>query len=121
VATSTTEAEYATNFNENEYLEKDSDKFYSDCYFQLRPSTLPATRIFCDNSGATALTKNPDQMRKTKHIDIAYHFVRECVEAGELNVTYISTDDMVADDLTKALSTDKHQKHLIGMGMTDSA
>ena len=38
-------------------------------------------------------------MRKTKHIDIAYHFVRERVDAGELNVTYILTDDMVADYL----------------------
>ena len=60
-------------------------------------------------------------MRKTKHIDIAYHFVRERVEAGELDITYISTQDMVADDLTKALSTDKHEKHLLGMGMSDSA
>jgi hypothetical protein len=60
-------------------------------------------------------------MKKTKHIDIAYHFVRERVEMGELDIVYKSTDEMVADDLTKALSTDKHQRHLVGMGISKSA
>jgi hypothetical protein len=68
-------------------------------------------------------------MRKTKHIDIAHHFVRKRVETGELEVMYIPTDDMIADNLTKAPTTDKHRqlpttnkhkKHFVGMRLSDS-
>jgi hypothetical protein len=112
-----------TNFDGSQYHDQDTDiyPFPSDRYYQPRKSSIPTTTIYCDNNGATALTKNPDQMKKTKHIDIAYHFVRERVEMGELDIVYKSTDEMVADDLTKALSTDKHQKHLVGMGISESA
>jgi hypothetical protein len=109
-----------TNYDDTQYHE-DTYSFPSDQYYQPRKSSIPTTTIYCDNNGATALTKNPDQMKKTKHIDIAYHFVRERVEMGELDIVYKSTDEMVADDLTKALSTDKHQKHLVGMGISESA
>src|SRR5688572_16496370 len=99
------------DFDESKYFE--DVFFHSDRYFQPKPSGQPPTRIYCDKDGAAALTKNPDHMQSTKHIDIAYHFVRKRVEAGELNVKYISTDDMVANDLAKALdSTDQHQKCL---------
>ncbi|RPA71064.1 hypothetical protein BJ508DRAFT_345840 [Ascobolus immersus RN42] len=44
-----------------------------DRYYKLISSSLPATQIHCDNQGVTALIKNSEQMKKTKHIDIAYH------------------------------------------------
>jgi hypothetical protein len=44
------------------------------------------------------------EAKRTKHIDIAYHFVRECVANGTISVEYIPTDDMTADVLTKATS-----------------
>lgn len=50
---------------------------------------------------------------------MSYHLIRERVASGELEMIYIPTEDMVADDFTKALSTDKHQKHLIGMGLSE--
>ena len=78
---------------------------------------IPTTRIHCNNQGAIALTKNPEQSKKVKHIDIAYHFVRERVESKELEMVYISTEDMVADDLIKALSAEKHNKHMETMGV----
>ena len=43
-------------------------------------------------------------MRRTRHIDIAYHFVRERVAAKELAMVYIPTIDMIADDLTTEAS-----------------
>ena len=39
----------------------------------------------------------------TKHIDIRYHFVRQCVRNGDIALQYCPTDRMVADILTKAL------------------
>jgi hypothetical protein len=66
--------------------------------------------IRCDNQGAISLTKNPTQHVQTKHIDVQHHFVREQVENGEVTFEYCSTEDMVVDVLTKALSKERHNK-----------
>jgi hypothetical protein len=60
-------------------------------------------RIHADNQGANSLTQNPTHHSRSKHIDIQYHFTREKVESGEVEIEYVSTDKMVADGLTKAL------------------
>ena len=56
-----------------------------------------------DNRGAILLTANPEFHRRTKHIEVRYHWIREKVESKEITITYISTKEMVADGLTKAL------------------
>uniref|UniRef100_H3G826 Reverse transcriptase Ty1/copia-type domain-containing protein n=1 Tax=Phytophthora ramorum TaxID=164328 RepID=H3G826_PHYRM len=43
-----------------------------------------AVKIYEDNQGSIALTKNPQFHKRTKHIDIRYHFVREKVEDGQV-------------------------------------
>jgi histone deacetylase 1/2 len=57
--------------------------------------------IWCDNLGATYLTANPVFHARTKHIEIDFHFVRERVASGDLDVRFISTRDQLADVLTK--------------------
>jgi hypothetical protein len=81
---------------------------------------FPPTKLYCDNNGAVALSRNPDQSKRLRHIDIAYHLVREKVEMQEIDMIYTSTDEMVADILTKASTTVKHDKHLAGMGISAS-
>nr|GEX61275.1 zinc finger, CCHC-type [Tanacetum cinerariifolium] len=56
-----------------------------------------------DNVSAIALVKNPVFHGRSKHIDICYHFIRECVENGHKNVEHISGELKRADILTKAL------------------
>ncbi|GJR29538.1 ribonuclease H-like domain, reverse transcriptase, RNA-dependent DNA polymerase [Tanacetum coccineum] len=56
-----------------------------------------------DNVSAIALVKNPVFHGRSKHIDIRYHFIRECVENGHINVEHISGELQRADILTKAL------------------
>ena len=48
-----------------------------------------------DNQGAIKLAKNPRFHKRTKHIDVAYHFVREKVNDKSINVKYCSTDKFV--------------------------
>ncbi|GKD33055.1 ribonuclease H-like domain, reverse transcriptase, RNA-dependent DNA polymerase [Tanacetum coccineum] len=56
-----------------------------------------------DNVSAIALVRNPVFNGRSKHIDIRYHFIRECVENGHINVEHISGELQRADILTKAL------------------
>nr|GEZ36466.1 ribonuclease H-like domain, reverse transcriptase, RNA-dependent DNA polymerase [Tanacetum cinerariifolium] len=56
-----------------------------------------------DNILAIALVRNPVFLGRSKHIDIRYHFIRECVENGHINVEHVSGELQRADILTKAL------------------
>ena len=63
-----------------------------------------AIKIYEDNQGSIALAKNQEFHKRTKHIDIRYHFVREKVEDGQVVLQYISTTDMLADLMTKPIT-----------------
>ena len=67
------------------------------------PPTLP-TLIHEDNSGAIAMSINPVHYKQTKHIHYRFHFIRECVDFGDVRIQYINTKEMIADALTKALA-----------------
>ncbi|KAG6504883.1 hypothetical protein ZIOFF_037231 [Zingiber officinale] len=60
--------------------------------------------LFVDNKSAIALMKNPVFHGRSKHIDTRFHFIRECVENGQIVVEFINTGEQRADVLTKALS-----------------
>ena len=59
--------------------------------------------IHCDSQSAIALAHNPEHHARTKHIDIQYHFVRDKVLLGELELTYKPTEEMITDVMTKAV------------------
>ena len=75
------------------------------------------TIIHEDNNGAIELSKNAKNHNRTKHIDIAYHFTRERVQAGELEIVYCRTGDMTADVMTKGLGRVQFQKLRNSMGV----
>ena len=66
--------------------------------------------IFEDNQSCIALTKDWIFRKKTKHMDVRYHFIRHHVLQGEVKVKYCPTELMVADILTKPLSKVKFNK-----------
>ena len=76
----------------------------------LTCSEMPPTIIHEDNQSAIAIAKNPQFHGRTKHIEIKYHFVRELVENGTINLHYCPTTDMLADLLTKGLPAAQHNK-----------
>ena len=57
-----------------------------------------------DNQGAIGLAKNPVSHKKTKHVDIKYHFVRECVLNKKIELVYVPTAFNVSDLMTKPTS-----------------
>ena len=66
--------------------------------------------LFCDNQGANALAKNPVNHKRSKHIDIKYHFVRDEVSREKLYLLYVPSCENVADIFTKPVSIDKLRK-----------
>ena len=64
--------------------------------------------IYCDNQSCIKLTENPVFHDRSKHIEIRYHFIRDCVQRGVVKLEYISTEEQVADILTKSLPRGKH-------------
>ena len=61
--------------------------------------------LWCDNLGATFLSVNPVFHTRTKHVKVHYHFVRDRVAKKEIQVLFISSNDQLADVLTKPLSS----------------
>lgn len=67
--------------------------------------------VYNDNQSAHKLLECREFCHKrTKHIDLRYHFVKDLVQKGFMNVKYLPTGEMMADVLTKSLSAVKHQK-----------
>ena len=67
--------------------------------------------IYCNNTSAINISKNPIQHSRTKHIEIWHHFIRELVEDGTFTLEFIHTDDLKADLFTKPLDS-KHFEFL---------
>jgi ribonuclease HI len=111
VAASTTEAEYmaaAAAVKEALWLRTLLSELQLD---------IDNITIMADNQSAIKLLRNPISSMRTKHIDVAYHFARERVVRKEVVFRFVSTENMVADIMTKALSEVKHVRCCKGMGV----
>jgi hypothetical protein len=64
-------------------------------------SGAPVPKV--DNKSAIDLSKNPIHHDRSKHIEVKYHYIRECVEGGKIVLEQISTKDQLADIMTKSL------------------
>lgn len=72
--------------------------------------TAPPINVFFDNQSAIELSKNNVFHKRSKHIDISFHFTRELVDKKEIIIHYLQTDYMPADIFTKALTKYKHDR-----------
>ncbi len=68
--------------------------------------------LHMDSQSAMALAKNPTHHKRSKHIDIKYHWLREhTFENNTVELVHCATGDMVANVMTKAPATESHDKH----------
>ncbi|XP_063941177.1 secreted RxLR effector protein 161-like [Daucus carota subsp. sativus] len=72
---------------------------------QVTGELMGPVTLYLDNKSAIDLAKNP-----VLHIDVRYHFIRECIERGEIIVKHVPSEAQRADILTKALATVKFEQ-----------
>ena len=114
IATSLTEAEYVVAFDATKealWLGRLAHTFR-----QVDSDSAPV--VYSDSQSAVALSKNPVHHNASKHIEVRYHFVRDCVISGKIGLEKISTTDNVADGMTKCLSADRFRSLRQQMGIT---
>ena len=103
VATSTTEAKFKSVVEASKeaiHLSGIIEDLVIFCKLPLK--------IFVDNQACIALSKHSMHQGKTKHFAIKLHFVRELVENQKLELSYLTTENMPADILTKSHGIRKH-------------
>ena len=76
------------------------------------------TKIWGDNEGSIAISKNPQFHKRAKHIGVQFHSVKEQVKEGKIIVESCRTQHQTADVLTKALPWAKHRQHVTEMGLS---
>ncbi|KAI3692747.1 hypothetical protein L6452_32569 [Arctium lappa] len=73
--------------------------------------------IYCDSKSAIAITANPVQHTKTKHIDVRYHFIKDNVEKGTIELFFVKTEYQLADLFTKPLDEKRFTFLVSKLGM----
>ncbi|GKB10514.1 retrotransposon protein, putative, unclassified [Tanacetum coccineum] len=75
--------------------------------------------LYCDSQSAIAISCNPVQHSRTKHIHTRYHFIKEQVENGIIELYFVRTEYQLADIFTKALPEERFQYLVIRIGNRD--
>nr|GEY07905.1 hypothetical protein [Tanacetum cinerariifolium] len=73
--------------------------------------------MYCDSKAAIAISCNPVQHSRTKHIDVRYNFIKENVEKGIIKLFFVGTEYQLADLFTKALPEERFKYLVRRLGM----
>jgi len=84
---------------------------------ELKSEQLKKFTLKMDSQSAIALSKNPVFHERSKHIDVRYHFIRNCIGDGKMDVEHVRTEEQLADILTKPLGRDKFCELRIQLGV----
>ncbi|BES98092.1 Hydra magnipapillata [Nesidiocoris tenuis] len=113
IALSSTEAEYVAiseSCKEGIYLKS----FLSEIKKDVGVEKLI---VFNDNQSSHKIAKNPEFSRRSKHIDVKYHHVRNLINEKQLSLVYLPTSEMCADICTKPLAGIKNKNCCSGLGL----
>ena len=76
-----------------------------------------ATPLFCDNMSAISMAKNPVFHQRTRHINRKYHFIREALQEGVIDVKFCRSEEQLADIFTKALPKNIFKQLRLNLGV----
>ncbi len=115
VAMSSTHAKYITAVEATKEL-----VWLCHLITKLQEDISGSTVLHIDNCAADLLARNPINHAVTKHIDVQYHYIRECITDGLVTLKLIRTNNMAADILTKSVVSTKHEHFCLMLGMETS-
>lgn len=79
---------------------------------------IPSTMLmYCDNTSAIDISKNPVQHTRTKHIDIRHHFFHELVENKTVEIVHVPSEKQLADIFTKPLDLNSYMNLQKSIGL----
>ncbi|GJX15890.1 hypothetical protein Tco_0216722 [Tanacetum coccineum] len=84
--------------------------------YDIKLNDIP---VLCDNKGAIELSKNHVLHSRTKHIEIRHHFLRDNVQKGNISIEKVSSEDNIADILTKPLKREPFNFLISGLGLME--
>ncbi|XP_068343011.1 uncharacterized mitochondrial protein AtMg00810-like [Pyrus communis] len=115
VALSTAEVEYISASNAT--AQAIWLRFVLEDFGELQTEATP---LHCDNTSAIAITKNSVFHQKTKHIDRRYHFIKDALQEGIIDLIYCPTEEQMADIFTKPLAKDRfnYLRSMLGVKST---
>ncbi|GKB56302.1 hypothetical protein Tco_0912488 [Tanacetum coccineum] len=73
--------------------------------------------MYCDNKSVITLSYNNVQHSRSKHIDIRFHFIKEHVENGVIELYFVNTEYQLEDILTKSLARERIKFLINKLGM----
>ncbi|CAL1376492.1 unnamed protein product [Linum trigynum] len=103
VSKSSTEAEYRSMSEVSSEL-----VWLQRLLMDLGVNCTTPMRLFGDNTSAIRIANNPVLHDRTKHIETHVHYIRQLIQEGVIQLSYLSTEDQTADLLTKAVGTSRH-------------
>jgi hypothetical protein len=74
-------------------------------------------KLFGDNQPSIQLVSSEGHHERTKHVDIYYHYIKDQVKDGKIDLQYVPTAEMAADGLTKPLDKRKHLAWVAQVGL----
>jgi hypothetical protein len=111
VAHSSTEAEYMALSDCSHQV-----SWICNIFLELGMHLAPIL-VYADNQGSIFIGSNPVQEIRTKHIDVKYHYVRECIAVKKIVLYHVPTEDNTADIFTKNLGRLKFEKFKQQLGI----
>ena len=116
VALSSCEAEYMA-FKEaiKEILYLHNLVSYFNNFLNNNKTLIP--KLLTDSESALKLANNPEFHKRSKHIDITYHFIRNEIANNKLSLLYVNTTVQLADGFTKALDNNKQLKFITELNL----
>ncbi|CAI8611437.1 unnamed protein product [Vicia faba] len=85
----------------------------------LKIKSDESMRLYCDNKSSIRIARNPVQHDRTKHFEVDRDFIKEKLDSDLICTPYVSSQDNVADLLTKGLNSTNFEKFIFKLGMID--
>jgi hypothetical protein len=92
-------------------------KWLTSLYGELDYQAQEPITLLGNNDGSIAIATNPQFHKQSKHIAIRFHWIRQQIQQNVLQIQLCQDPQQTANILTKALTPEKHNQHVTGLGL----